>query len=253
MVVFIVAGMSVIDSPPVVSAPVADAELVRVLDQLDHTSIIALTDTDLFASISVKTGLLARLQAFLDAELVEAETRGVTQTAFGVTTATWLAVATNAVDGRHAGRRIKQAVDIGTRFPVLQQAMRAGRVRAGRRHLHRPAPPPHRPRRRSRGAGGPAVGRLRRQLQPHRVAPARQPARRRHRPRGPEPTPPPTCNASKPTPTGPGRCGSTTTTTSTGASTANSPSPKEPNWPNSSTHSPPKATAPAPTPPTTRP
>ena len=149
MVVFIVAGMSVIDSPPVVSALVADAELVRVLDQLDHTSIIALTDTDLLASINVKTGLLARLQAFLDAELVEAETRGVTQTAFGVTTATWLAATTNAVDGRQAGRRMKQAVDIGTPVPgpATSDAGRHGVGRAGRRHLHRPAPPPHRPRR----------------------------------------------------------------------------------------------------------
>ncbi len=49
------------------------------LDQLDHTSIIALTDTDLLASINVKTGLLARLQAFLDAELVEAEPVSATE------------------------------------------------------------------------------------------------------------------------------------------------------------------------------
>ena len=38
--------MSVIDSPPVVSALVADAEVTRLLDNLDHASIVALSDAE---------------------------------------------------------------------------------------------------------------------------------------------------------------------------------------------------------------
>jgi hypothetical protein len=107
---------------------VVDVELAQVLDDLDHTSIIALSDADLLRSIKTKIGLLTQVQAFLDAELAEAETRGVTQVQFGVSTATWLAGTTNAVDGRKAGRMIKQAIGITTRFPALSQSMRTAVV-----------------------------------------------------------------------------------------------------------------------------
>jgi Domain of unknown function (DUF222)/HNH endonuclease len=119
--------MSVIDSAPRV-ALVADEELARLLDDLDHASIQALSDADLLHSITVKTRLLAQVQAFLDAELVEAETRGVAQNRFGVSTATWFAGTTNAVDSRQAGRMVKQAVAIHARFPVLERTLRAGGV-----------------------------------------------------------------------------------------------------------------------------
>ena len=122
-----IAGMSVIDSPPRVSALVADAELARVLDDLDHTSVQALSDAERLDSIKAKTGLLARVQAFLNTELAEAESRGVTQTQFGVTTGSWVAAATNALDSRQAGRVVKQAVGI-SRFPVLEHALRTGDV-----------------------------------------------------------------------------------------------------------------------------
>ena len=120
--------MSVIDSPPRVSALVADTELARVLDDLDHTSVHALSHAELLGSIKAKTAILARAQAFLNTELAEAETRGVTQTQFGVTTGSWVAATTNALDSRQAGKLVKQAVGIGTRFPVLEHALRTGEV-----------------------------------------------------------------------------------------------------------------------------
>ena len=82
----------------------ADTELARVLDNLDHTSIQALSDAELLDSIKAKTGLLARVQAFLNTELAEAETRGVTQAQFGVTTGSWVAATTNALDSRQTGQ-----------------------------------------------------------------------------------------------------------------------------------------------------
>jgi hypothetical protein len=122
------AGMSVIESPPRMSALVADAELVRVLGELDHESICRLSDTELLHSITAKVRQLAQVQGFLDAELAEAEARGVTQVQFGVCTATWFAGTTHSADGRRAGRMVKQALAIKTRFPVLHQAIRDGDV-----------------------------------------------------------------------------------------------------------------------------
>jgi hypothetical protein len=123
-----VAGMTTIEAPVQLSVLDANAELMRVFDALDHGSVTRLTDAELLDSIRVKSGILARAQAFLNVELAEAEARGTTQIRDGVGTATWFAATTHAVDGRRAGRLIKQAVALQTRFPRTNAAMRSGWV-----------------------------------------------------------------------------------------------------------------------------
>ena len=120
--------MSTIAAPVQLSAKDADAELQRVFDTLDHASIVALSDGELLDSIKVKTKILARAQAFLNAEVAEAESRGTTQARDGVGTAAWFAATTNAVDSRRAGKLIKHAVVLTTRFLHTNHALRSGAV-----------------------------------------------------------------------------------------------------------------------------
>ena len=198
MVTSSVAGMSVIDSPPRVSAIVADVELTRVLDDLDHTSIIALSEAELLDSIKAKTGLLARVQAFLNAELAEAETRGITQTV--------------RCHHRDLVRRHDHTPSIRDRpanastrpstsahpvpLPAAGPAGRPGVGRAGRRDLCRPAAPAQ-----PTWTPKPWTGQMQ-QMVDVRRAPTTPPncagwatgsSTSSHR-RSPKPTPPPTSN-----------------------------------------------------------